>query len=298
MIKDFDQLIKKVRSTKSPKVVALVAAEDTHSLEGVFQAENDGIVRPILIGDEKKIHRALQELDVAGDYEIYNAPDPSEAAFKGVELVREGKAELLMKGKIQTATLLKAVVNKEKGLSKGNLMSHFVIQEVPTYHKLLVTTDGGMIMYPDLLQKKVIIENTVEVLRNMGYVKPKIGILAAVEKVNSKMPETVDAHELKQMNLKGEIKNCIIEGPISYDLAMDKEAAMIKGYDSEVAGDVDVLIVPNITVGNVLGKSLVYSAKAKMAGCIIGAQCPIALTSRSSTAEEKYLSLALATVLI
>lgn len=153
-------------------------------------------------------------------------------------------------------------------------------------------------MYPDLLQKKVIIENTVEVLRNMGYVKPKIGILAAVEKVNSKMPETVDAHELKQMNLKGEIKNCIIEGPISYDLAMDKEAAMIKGYDSEVAGDVDVLIVPNITVGNVLGKSLVYSAKAKMAGCIIGAQCPIALTSRSSTAEEKYLSLALATVLI
>lgn len=298
MVKDFDQLIKKVKSTESPKVVALVSAEDTHSLEGALKAEKDGIVIPILIGDEKKIHRALQELDVAGDYEIYNALDPSEAAFKGVELVREGKAELLMKGKIQTATLLKAVVNKEKGLSKGNLMSHFVIQEVPTYHKLLVTTDGGMIMYPDLLQKKAIIENTVEVLRNMGYEKPKIGILAAVEKVNPKMPETVDAYELKQMNLKGEIKNCIIEGPISYDLAMDKEAARIKGYDSEVAGDVDVLIVPNITVGNVLGKSLIYSAKAMMAGCIIGAQCPIALTSRSSTAEEKYLSIILSTALI
>jgi phosphate butyryltransferase len=172
-------------------------------------------------------------------------------------------------------------------------MSHVSIQEVPSYHKLLITTDGGMMMYPDLEQKKKIIENAVEVLHSLGYENPKVAVLAAVETVNPKMPESVDAGKLKEMNQNGEITGCIVEGPISYDIAMNKESGEIKGFVSPVAGDPDILIVPNITCGNILGKCLVYSAGAKMAGFIVGAKVPIVLTSRGSSSEEKYLSLVL-----
>ena len=172
-------------------------------------------------------------------------------------------------------------------------MSHFVINEIPNYHKLLVTTDGGMLMYPDLEQKKHIIENAVDTLISLGYDKPKVAVLAAVERVNPKMPETVDAAKLKEMNQSGAIINCIIDGPLSYDITMNKESAKIKGVDSQVCGDADILIVPNITTGNILGKCLVYSAGAKMAGFIVGAKVPIVLTSRGSSSEEKYLSLVL-----
>lgn len=198
-----------------------------------------------------------------------------------------------MKGKIQTADLLRAVVNKENGLRTGKVMSHIVIHEIPTYHKLLAVTDGGMMMYPNLDEKKQIIENAVSTFLALGYENPKVAVLAAVETVNPKMQESVDADMLKKMNIKGEIKNCIVEGPISYDLTMSKESASIKGFVSPVTGEADIIVVPNITVGNILGKSLVYSAGAKMAGFIVGAKVPIVLTSRGSTSEEKYLSLAL-----
>ena len=172
-------------------------------------------------------------------------------------------------------------------------MSHVAMQEVPSYHKLLAVTDGGMMMYPDLEAKKSIVENAVEVFNKMGYENPKVGVLAAVEVVNPKMPEAVDGAELKRMNQEGIIKDCIIEGPISYDLAMNLESSKIKGYESPVVGDVDILVVPNITAGNILGKSLIYSAGAKMAGFIVGAKVPIVLTSRGASTEEKYLSLAI-----
>ena len=298
VLKKFDEMVEKVKNLPTRRTVALVAAEDYNSLEAVLQAEKEGLLRPILVGDEGKIREILQKLNAEKGYEIYNEPDCNKAAYKAVELVRDGKADFLMKGKIETAGILKAVVDKEKGLGQGRLMSHFVITDIPTYHKLLVTTDGGMVMYPTLEQKKAITINAVETLLKMGYKNPKIGVLAAIEKVNPKMPETVDAHELEQMNLRGEIKDCIIEGPISYDLAMNKESAVIKGYESQVAGDVDVLIVPDITAGNILGKSLIYSANAKMAGIIVGAKAPIVLTSRGSSAEEKFLSLALAALSI
>lgn len=207
--------------------------------------------------------------------------------------IHEGGADFLMKGKIQTADLLSAVVNKEEGLRTGKVMSHVVFNEIPNYHKLLVLTDGGMMMYPDLNKKKEICENAVGTLRTLGYDKPKVAVLAAVEKVNPKMPETVDADALKTMNKSGELADCIVEGPISYDLTMSKESAAIKGFESPVTGDADIVLVPNITVGNVLGKSLIYSAGAKMAGFIVGAKVPIVLTSRGSTSEEKYLSLVL-----
>lgn len=294
VFKNFEELIKKVQNSGSKKIAAVVAAQDEHTLQAVFKARKDNIAEPLLIGNKSKIKEILSNLkEDLDDSSIIDVEDDASAAAKAVELVNSNKADFIMKGKIQTADLLKAVVNKEHGLRTGKVMSHFVINEIPNYHKLIVTTDGGMMMYPNVDEKKQIIENAVNTLIDMGYEKPKVAVLAAVEKVNPKMPESVDAGLLKEMNQKGEIKNCIVEGPISYDLTMSKESAEIKGYSSPVVGDADVLIVPNITAGNILGKALVFSAGGKMAGFIVGAKVPIVLTSRGSSAEEKYLSLVL-----
>ncbi len=294
VFRNFDELIEKVQNTGSTKKVVVAAAGDEHTLKAVFKAKKDNIVDPLLIGNKTKIKEILDNLNERlSDSAIIDVKSDASAAEKAVELINEKKADFIMKGKIQTADLLKAVVNKENGLGTGKIMSHFVINEIPNYHKLLVTTDGGMMMYPDVNQKKQIIENAVNVLRTMGYDKPKVAVLAAVEKVNPKMPESVDADILKKMNQSGEIKNCIVEGPISYDLTMSRESAEIKGFKSPVAGDADILIVPNITAGNILGKCLLCSAGAKMAGFIVGAKVPVVLTSRGASAEEKYLSLVL-----
>jgi phosphate butyryltransferase len=294
VFKNFKELIEKVQNAESKKRVVVVAAQDEHTLEAVFQAKKDNIVEPILIGDKTKIKEVLQRINECLDEDfIIDVEDDSAAAVKAVELINENKADFIMKGKIQTADLLRAVVNKEKGLRTGNVMSHIAIHEIPTYHKLLAVTDGGMMMYPEVDEKKQIIENAVNIFLAMGYDKPKVAVLAAVENVNPKMPETVDADKLKVMNQNGEIKSCIVEGPISYDLTMSRESAEIKGFSSSVTGDADILVVPNITAGNILGKSLIYSAGAKMAGFIIGAKVPIVLTSRGATTEEKYLSLVL-----
>lgn len=179
-------------------------------------------------------------------------------------------------------------------LIKTWIMSHIAMQTVPRYHKMLVTTDGGMLPYPTLEQKKAIVNNAVSALRALGYDRPKVGILASVEEVNPKMPETVDGAALKEMNQKGEIKNCVVEGPISLDLALVKERAVAKGYESEVAGDADILVAPNVHAGNILGKALIEMAGGKMAGVILGAKAPVGLTSRASSTEEKYYALALA----
>lgn len=292
--KSFDDLIKKVQNLDSKKKVAVVSAQDEHTLEAVFKAKKNNIVEPILIGNKKKIIEILSRLhESVLEESIINVESDSEAAEKAVGLINENKADFIMKGKIQTADLLRAVVNKENGLRTGKVMSHIVIHEIPTYHKLLAVTDGGMMMYPSLDEKKQIIENAVSTFLALGYENPKVAVLAAVETVNPKMQESVDADMLKKLNIKGEIKNCIVEGPISYDLTMSKESASIKGFVSPVTGEADIIVVPNITVGNILGKSLVYSAGAKMAGFIVGAKVPIVLTSRGSTSEEKYLSLAL-----
>jgi phosphate butyryltransferase len=228
------------------------------------------------------------------DDRIYDADSPENAAQKGVDLIKSGEAHFLMKGKLETAELLRAVVNKENGIAGGGVMSHVAFNEIPAYHKIVVMTDGGMLPYPTLEQKKSIIDNAVDIMRSLGYDKPKVCVLAAVEKVNPKMPETVDAGALREMNERGEIKNCIVEGPISFDLAMVKERSEAKGYSSPCAGDADILIVPNIHAGNLLGKSFIEMGHAKMAGLIVGAKCPIVLTSRGASSEEKYNSLVLA----
>lgn len=293
-LKNFQELIAKVQNNDNKKRVAVAAAHDEHTLEAVFRASSDKLVDPVLIGDKTEITDILYKLSIKFNEEkIVNTESDAEAAEKTVELINAGKADFIMKGKLQTADLLKAVVNKEKGLRTGSVMSHVAILEIPAYHKLIAITDGGMMMYPNADEKKQIIENAVNVFLNMGYECPKVAVLAAVETVNPKMPEAVDADILKKMNQDGEIKNCIVEGPISVDLTFNRESAKIKGYASPVTGEADILIAPNITAGNIMSKALLEFAGGTMAGMIVGAKVPIVLTSRGATSEEKYLSLVL-----
>ncbi|MEL7647586.1 MAG: bifunctional enoyl-CoA hydratase/phosphate acetyltransferase [Sedimentibacter sp.] len=293
-LRNFHELIAKVQNNDTKKRVAVAAAHDEHTLEAVFRAMQDKLVEPVLVGNKEKIVEIIRSLKVEFDENtIINTESDQEAAEKTVELINTGKADFIMKGKLQTADLLKAVVSKEKGLRTGKVMSHVAILEVPSYHKLISVTDGGMMMYPDVEEKKQIIENAVDVFLAMGYECPKVAVLAAVETVNPKMPETVDADMLKKMNQNGEIKNCIVEGPISVDLTLSSESAAIKGFVSPVTGDADILIAPNITTGNIMSKAILELAHGKMAGMIVGAKVPVVLTSRGATSEEKYLSLVL-----
>ena len=295
MLKNYEELIEKARGAGVKKIVAVAAAHEEHTLEAVDLAGRNGIAEAILIGDAAKI----KELIAKNGYQLQQAEireekDDKEAAKLAVALVREGEADFLMKGKLQTADLLREVVNKESGLQKGRVMSHFGFFELPNYHKLLVLTDGGMLPHPTLEEKTQILLNAVETLHDLGYENPKVAALAATEMVNPKMPESVDAGALKQMNLEKKIQGCIVEGPISYDLMISPESAAIKGYESPVTGDADVLLMPDMTSGNILAKSFQHTAGAKMAGMIVGAGAPIVLVSRGAAAEEKYLSMALA----
>lgn len=291
-IRNFQEIIDKVKMSPTKKRMVIAAAGEEHTLQAALHARKEGIVTPVLVGDKLEINRILNDLnETVSDEDIYDVSDVKEAADKAVELVREGKGDFLMKGFLDTSVILKAVVNKEKGLGKGGVMSHFTMFEVPNYHKILVAVDGGMVTYPTLEQKKCIIENTVGVLRSYGYENPKVAVLSCVEKVNPKMPETVEADALAKMNEKGEITGCVVAGPISYDCAMSNDVAKLKKFYSPVAGDADILVAPNIHAGNIMGKMLTITCGAKMAGFIVGAKCPIVLTSRGSSAEEKYLSI-------
>ncbi len=292
---NFQQIIDEIQRSSLTKRLAVAAAHDEQTLEAVFRARRDRIVEPLLFGEPEKIKAISRKLgESIADEAIFPAVDDAEAARLAVAAIRDNRSDILMKGKLDTAVILKAVVNREHGLGKDRIMSMLVFHEMPSYPKLLAVTDGGMCLYPTLEEKKQILINAVEMMTLMGYKNPKVGVLAAIEKVNPKMPETVDADQLKQMNIRGEITDCIVEGPISYDLAMSRESAAIKGFSSPVVGDVDLLVVPEITTGNVLGKCLVYSAGAKMAGIVVGARVPIVLTPRGARSEEKYRSLVLA----
>lgn len=292
----FSEIEALVKGHAEPRRMAVAVAADAHTLEAALAARKEGLVSPVLVGDKAKILNILEKMgESVPDADIYDEPDEVAACEKAVALVREGAASFLMKGKVDTKVILKAVVNREHGLGvPGAIMSHVTLFEVPAYHKLLAPVDGGMVTYPTLEQKKGIIENTVAALHALGYDCPKVGILACAEKVNPKMPETLDAQALAEMNKKGEITGCIVDGPISFDCAIDRSIADFKGYESPIAGDCDVLLAPNIHAGNIMGKMLVCFSGAKMAGYIAGARCPIVLTSRGSSAEEKRMSIILA----
>ena len=228
---------------------------------------------------------------------LHQLADPREAAARAVTGVHAGDLAMILKGNIDTAVLLKEVVSKEYGLLTGSLISHVSILDVPAYHKLLLLSDGGMVMYPDLDQLRGILENALTAARGLGVDQPKVACLAAVEKEYDRMPETVKAAALKAMNQRGEIRDCIVEGPLSFDLAFSREAAAIKGYESPVAGDADLLLVPDFVLGNVLAKAMVYTGGARLAGFLAGAKSPVILTSRSASREEKIYSIACSALL-
>ncbi len=291
MLSSFAQLREKA-GTAVPSTVAVACAHDPHTLEAVLHAADEGILRYVLIGHKADILRIGKELGhTISEAAVIETATDEEAARTAVELVREGKADFLQKGLMQTATILKAVVNKETGIGQGRPMSHTALLEIPGYHKLLGVTDGGMIPSPDLEAKKAIVRNAVDMFRRLGYDRPLVSAVCAAETVSPKIAETVDAAALKQAALAGELGSCYVEGPISLDLAINKASAKIKGYDSPVCGETDILVVPNITAGNIMVKALIEFAQAKMVGVVTGAKCPIALNSRSASFEEKYNSL-------
>ena len=294
-LRNFEDLVMMVKAKPMPKRIVVAAAHDQHSLEAVFEARRDRLASPILVGDAAKINKILDDLGESLENEkIINEPDPEKAASVAVNLARNGYADVILKGKLETSQLLKAVVNKELGIRTAAVMSHIALFSVPRYHKLILITDGGMILHPSVEQKKELINNAVDFLISIGYQIPKVAVLAAAETVNAKMQDSLDAAQLKAMNQQGNINNCIIEGPVSFDLAMVKLKAEMKGYNSPVAGDADILVTPDLTCGNVLGKSLIEMAGASMAGLILGAKVPIVLNSRAASSEEKYLSICLA----
>ncbi len=297
VFKNFDELIEQNIRNAVKKNIAVVSADDDHTLHAIMMAGRDGIAKPILIGDKNKIEEAVKPYAEYCEYEIVAAASEEETLKKTVELIHAGKADAIMKGRIQTADLMRAIVSEENGLRTGQLMSHMLVFEVPTYHKLLCVADAAMVTYPDVQKKKQIIANTVGALKSMGFDDVKVAVLAAVDNVNPKMPESVEADELKQLNGTGEIPGCYIEGPISYDLAINKESSEIKGYESPVAGEADMLLCHSITVANSLVKCLTFTAKAKAGGFIVGAKVPVILTSRASSTEEKYYSAVLASSL-
>lgn len=275
-----------------PKAAVVAAAHDEHTLQAVFAARRDGLIRPILVGHREEIlsiARGMgEELDPA---QVADAADDARCAARSVELVRSGAGAMLIKGMLPTGTLLKAVVNRETGIRAGAVMSHVAILDVPSYHKLLYVTDGGMVVAPDLEQKRHILRNALDFCRFLGYDCPKAAALCAVETVNPAMPETADAAALKAEGERGDFGPCIVEGPIALDLATDRSAARVKGYRSPVAGDADILLAPSIAAGNLLGKSLYGLAGGEMAGVVLGAKVPITVNSRGATAEEKYWSI-------
>ncbi|MBQ1705096.1 MAG: phosphate butyryltransferase [Clostridia bacterium] len=291
MLKDFKALREQVRSG-APKTVAVACAHDAHTLEAVLHASAEGILRYLLVGHRDEIVAIGRELghEIAADA-IVDADTDEEAARIAVGLIREGKADFLQKGYMQTATILKAVVNKETGIGTGGVISHTAIIEIAGYHKLLGVADGGMIPHPDLEQKKGILRNAVEAFRALGYDRPLVAAVCAAETVSPKIQETVDAAALKEAALAGEFGSCYVEGPISVDLALDKESCEIKKYDSPVSGNTDILLVPYMAVGNIFVKGLLLYGNTRMVGIVTGAKCPIALNSRSASFEEKYYSL-------
>lgn len=298
MKKGFDELIAKVNECGMKKV-AVSVAQDEAVLEAVAAAKKRGIADAILVGDETKIREiaASIDMDLTG-YEIIDEPDMIQASLKAVKLAHEGKADMYMKGLIDTKNFLKSVLDKEVGLRTGGPLSHVCVFDIPGIEQLLFLTDVAFMTYPTLEDKVHIINNTLPVARACGVECPKIAPLAAVEVVNPKMPVTVEADQLTQMNEAGDITGCIIDGPLSLDLAVDPEAAKHKGATGrKIQGDADILLFPDIHAGNLVYKAIVHMVPGVKNGCILtGTKVPVILTSRSDTFETKVNSIALAAV--
>jgi phosphate butyryltransferase len=293
-VKNFDVFFNIAKSGQRKKLV-IAAAEDDNVLLSAKDAVANEIIEPIFVGNREKILHLCDEISFdISKYELVDEPNTARSAQIAVSIVRDSGAEILMKGYVQTADFLRAILNKEVGLRKGDLLSHLAFYELPAYHKVIALTDAAQNVAPDLTDKVSILKNSIEMFHHLGETMPKIAVLAAVETVNPKMQATLDAAALTIMCKRGQIKGCIIDGPLAFDNAISKEAAEHKGIISEVAGDADLLLAPDIEVGNTLYKSFTFFGRGTVAALVLGATVPIILTSRSDSDRSKLASIAVA----
>ncbi|NOX48197.1 MAG: bifunctional enoyl-CoA hydratase/phosphate acetyltransferase [Chlorobi bacterium] len=294
MITKISQLIDMAKAKRKRKI-AVAMAGDYDVLEALKNAEEYDIIDPIFVGVQSKIETISKEIgyDIS-KHEIINVEDRFEASLRATQLIRDGEADLLMKGLVSTGILLKAVVNKEHGLRTGSIISHVAIFETPQYHKLLGITDAAMNVAPTFEDKISIIKNAVQVFHKLGEPNPKVAVCGAVETVNQRMESTMHAATLSMMNKRDQITGCLIDGPLALDNAISKKAAQVKNIHSDVAGDVDIVVAPDINGANFLYKSLIFLGAANAAAVIMGAKVPIVLTSRADSEKIKFNSIALA----
>jgi phosphotransacetylase len=279
----------------SPVPTAVAHPCEATALEGAVEAAQKGLIAPLLVGPATKIAETAASAGIdLGDLPIVDVPHSHASATKAVELIREGKAEILMKGSLHTDELMSAIVSREGGLRTGRRISHVFIMDVPTYHKVLLVTDAAINIAPTLEDKVDICQNVIDLAVSLGLEKPKVAILAAVETVTSKMPATIDAAALCKMAERGQIKGALLDGPLAFDNAISKEAAEMKGIKSAVAGDPDILLAPDLEAGNILAKQLSFLANADSAGMVLGAKVPVILTSRADSVRSRIASCAVA----
>jgi len=297
MIRNFEQLLEKVKSHPVKRKVVIAAAHTETAIEAAVEAKEEQLADSLLIGDKATIQNILKAKFPAyeGAFEIEETgSDLKKACKHAVAAILEGRGNILLKGKADTAMLLKAVLDKEHGLTTGEVMSDVLIYETP--EKLVLLTDGGIILYPDIKEKISIIRNAVKVAHSIDNPNPKVALLAAVEVVNEKMPCTLDAAIITKMNQRNQITGCVIDGPLALDNAIDEESARIKGIVSPVAGDADILVAPSIEAANIFAKGLTYYAKFRVAHVVMGTKAPVIIASRADNAETKMLSMALGAV--
>jgi phosphate acetyltransferase len=290
----YDRLIARAKSVPAAKTIVVHPCDET-SLRGPAEAAEAGIIVPILVGPAAKINAVARQskLDI-GKFELVDTPHSDGAAAKAVELIREGKGELLMKGSLHTDELMRAVTASSTGLRTARRISHVFIMDVPTYADTLFITDAAINIFPDLDAKRDIIQNAIDLFTQVGLGTPRVGILSAVETVTSKIPSTIEAAALCKMADRGQITGGILDGPLAFDNAVDPEAARIKGIRSPVAGKAQILVVPDLEAGNMLAKNLVFLSKADSAGIVLGARVPIVLTSRADSVRSRMASCAVA----
>jgi len=296
MIRNFDEMLEQVKSS-TDKTLVIAAAHGKVAIDAAVMALKKNLCRSILVGDKSYIEEYLRDNypEDISHFEIIDCEDDQvKAAIKSVELVRQGRGDLIMKGICDSATLLRAILDKNNGLRTKNIMSDVLAYETP--EKIMMMGDGGFIPLPDINDKISIITNCVRVAHALGNKNPKVALLTHTEKVNLKNQSTVDAAILTKMNRRKQIKGCTVEGPLAFDLAVSPEAAEIKGIKTEVAGKADILIVPNIESGNIFGKSLTYYARYRVAHVVLGAKVPVLITSRADNAETKMLTIALGVI--
>jgi phosphotransacetylase len=293
----YEQLLARCRDL-DPIATAVAHPCEATALTGAMDAASKGLIVPILVGPRHKIDEVAAGSGIALDgVRIVDAPHSHAAAAKAVELVRNGDAEILMKGSLHSDEILSAALARETGLRTARRISHVFVMDVPTYHKVLVVTDAAINIAPSLDDKVDICQNAIDLVRSLGLERPKVAILAAVETVNSKMPSTIDAAALCKMADRRQITGAVLDGPLAFDNAISKDAAAIKGIQSEVAGDPDILVVPDLEAGNMLAKQLTFLANADSAGLVLGARVPIVLTSRADSVRSRIASCAVAVVL-